>query len=255
MILSEKIELIQSSSSKEILNGAANNGTPLLKLVFEIHEEVFGTACKTCSGLLPGYIQKIQNINLNNEIMSQKERKYRMKSGSVIHVRGSNKYYSDLNLTDEVAEALLKVNPNRSVLFAKIPEGALERLQKEAAEEAKAVEDAKAKEAQEAEQKKKDAEEAAQAAEQAKIDAAKKESETPAAPLQKVQEDEKEIEVKDAEDVKADAPVKEEKAAEQAEAPVEREKIDLELNMNELREKYPHIKARSKEEFLRELNA
>ena len=162
MDIKEKIELIQSSSSKEILNGAANNGTPLLKYVFEIHEEVFGIACKTCSSLIPGYIKKIQSINLNSEIMSAKDREYRMKSGSVIHVRGTNKYFSDLNLTDEVAEKLLKVNPNRAVLFAKIPDGALERLAKEKAEE---EEQAKAEADIQAEAERLAAEEAAKKAE------------------------------------------------------------------------------------------
>jgi len=97
---------------------------PLLKFVFEIHEEVFGMACKSCAAALPGYINKVQSINLNENIMSKADRAYRMKSGSVIHVKGTNKYYSDLNLTDEIAKELLKVNPNRSVLFAKMPKAA-----------------------------------------------------------------------------------------------------------------------------------
>lgn len=140
MNLKEKIELIQSSSSKEILNGGGHNGTPLLRFVFQIHEEVFGMPCKSCADALPGYIKKIQSINLNNSIMGKQERKYRMKSGSVIRVHGTNDYYSDANLTDEIAEKLLKVNPNRAQLFAKIPDGALDRLKKE-----KAKEDAQAK--------------------------------------------------------------------------------------------------------------
>lgn len=269
MTLKDKIELIQGSSSKEILNGGDHNGTPLLKYVFEVHEEVFGTACKSCSSLLLGYIQKIQNINLNNEIMSTKERKYRMKSGSVIHVRGTNNYYSDLNITDEIAEKLLKVNPNRSVLFAKMPEKALEKLAKEKAQEEKAAQEEEARAAAEeaervareeearkvAEQEaadKKAAEEAKKAEAAKKVEAPKAEpklekvEDTPAAPV-------KEVEVKDAEEVKTEEAPKEETPVE--EVPEEREKTDLELNMNELRAKYPHITARSKEEFLRELNA
>ena len=218
MDIKEKIELIKSSSSKEILNGAANNGTPLLKYVFEIHEEVFGIACKTCSSLIPGYIKKIHSINLNSEIMSAKERKYRMKSGSVIHVRGTNKYFSDLNLTDEVAEKLLKVNPNRAALFAKIPDGALERLAKEKAEE-----EEKAK----AEAERLAAEEAAK-----KAEAESKE-----------QEDAKNLEV-----VTDDQPSEQPQPEEKAE-----EKPDEELTFTELREKYPDIKARSKEGFLKDL--
>lgn len=118
MTLKEKIGLIKSSGSQEILNGGGHNGTPLLKYVYEVHQEVFGTACKSCSSLIPKYIAKIKSINTN--IMS-KERKYRMKSGSVIRINGTNTYYSDLNITDEIAEKLLKQNPNRKVLFSKMP--------------------------------------------------------------------------------------------------------------------------------------
>lgn len=121
MNLHEKIELIQSSSSESILKGGFHNGTPLLKYIFEIHEEVFGMPCKSCADALPGYIKKVQSINLKENIMSKADREYRMKSGSVINVKGTNKYYSDLNITDEIAKELLKENPNRSALFAKMP--------------------------------------------------------------------------------------------------------------------------------------
>lgn len=233
MNLKEKIELIKGSSSNEILNGGGHNGTPLLKYIYEIHEEVYGTACKTCTGLLPRYIAKIQNINLNTlEIMSAKDRKYRMTSNSVIHVRGTNKYYSDLNLTDEVAEDLLMKNPNRAVLFSKMPENALEKLakKKEAQEKKAAAEaekaakeasaqakaDAEAKAQAEAEQKaqeeadKKAAEEAAKKEAEAKA-AAEKAAEEAKVQAEAVQEGPQapaveEVPVADAEEVKA-APV------------------------------------------------
>ena len=209
MKLKEKIELIKGSSSKEILNGGGHNGTPLLKYVYEIHQEVFGIPCKSCSELIPKYITKIQNINLNTEIMSSEERKYRMKSGSVIRVNGTNRYYSDMNITDKIAEEVLKVNPNRSVLFAKMPEGAMERLQKEAAEEA----------------------ETPQAT-----------PETPVETPENTEEETTEATPKESEGTPA-----EEEAAEEA------EKADEDLTFTELREKYPDIKARSKEGFLKDL--
>lgn len=230
MDLKDKIELIKGSSSKEILNGGDHHGTPLLKYVFEVHQEVFGSACKSCSELLPGYILKIQNINLNIEIMSAKDRKYRMKSGSVIHQKGTNNYYSNLNLTDDIAEKLLKVNPNRAALFAKMPKGALEKLAKEKADEEKA-------------------------ADQAKIDAANKQipvksdepEKDPAPKMEKVPNAPAEsVEVNDAEEV-----VSEEKASAKTEEV--KEKADEDLTFTELREKYPDIKARSKEGFLEDL--
>ncbi|WP_299153053.1 hypothetical protein [uncultured Christiangramia sp.] len=84
--------------------------------------------------------------------MGKQERKYRMKSGSVIRIKGTNDYYSDANLTDEVAEKLLKVNPNRSQLFAKMPKDAMKKLKvtdpdAEAAAKAKAEAEKAAQEA------------------------------------------------------------------------------------------------------------
>lgn len=256
MDLKDKIELIKGSSSKEILNGGDHNGTPLLKYVFEVHQEVFGSACKSCSELLPGYILKIQNINLNIEIMSAKDRKYRMKSGSVIHQKGTNNYYSDLNLTDDIAEKLLKVNPNRAALFAKMPKGALEKLAKEKADEEKAAEQAKIDEAARLAKEEEDRKaEEQKTAEQAKTDAANKQipvksdepEKDPAPKMEKVPNAPAEsVEVNDAEEV-----LSEEKASAKTEEA--KEKADEDLTFTELREKYPDIKARSKEGFLEDL--
>ncbi len=195
MTLEQKIELVKGSSLQEILKGGGYNGTPLLRFVFEIHEKVFGVACKSCADLIPKYVQKIQNINLKTTLMST-ERKYRMKSGSVIHVAGTNKYYSDLNITDDVAKKLLKVNPNRSALFAKMPDGALAKLTKEAA----------AEEAAEAARKEEEANKAAEAQKQADDEAAKSEE-------AKATEEAKTLEVVADDEPKADAPVKTKEAA------------------------------------------
>ena len=167
MQLKDKIALIQDFDAKQIIEGASHNGTPLLKLVFNVYEEVFAMPCQNCSGKLKGYIKKIQNINLNSEIMSNKEREYRMKSGSVIHRKGTNEYYSDNNITDEIAEKLLKENLNRQALFAKMPKGAIARLEKERkSDDTKAAEEAEKQKQAELEAKKKE-EEAAKAAEEA----------------------------------------------------------------------------------------
>ena len=173
MELKDKISIIQEYSSKEIINGASHNGKPLLKYVLEAFEEYFGYACKHCSSELPGYIKKLQSINTNKPIMSTKDRKYRMKSGSTIHKKGTNKYYSDLNITDEIAEELLKQNLNRAALFAKMPEGAIKRLKKERAEEEAAAAEAQAK----AEQEEADRKAKEEAAQKEAEEAARKEAE------------------------------------------------------------------------------
>jgi len=174
MNLKDKISLIQEHSSKEILNGANHNGKPLLKYVLEAYEECTGYACLHCSEKLSGYIKKLQSINLNTEgIMSKSEREYRMKSGAVVHVKGTNKYYSDLNITDEIAEEILKQNLNRSALFAKMPKGAIEKLKKEKAEEEKAAAEAEKQAAREEAERKAQA----KAEEDAKKEDARKEAE------------------------------------------------------------------------------
>ena len=187
MNLQEKIQLIKDADSKAILSGESHNGTPLLKILFDVHQKVFGTTCQNCSGKLPGYIRKVQNINLNNsEIMSKEERKYRMKSGSVIHQKGTSKYYSDMNITDEKAEELLKENLNRSALFAKMPKDALKKLEKErASEEGNEAELAK----QKAEEEAKAQEEAEKAAQEA-FDTAKEAGELTAEQLETINKDE-----------------------------------------------------------------
>lgn len=174
---------------------------------------------------MPTYITKIQNLNLNKEeLMSKSERKYRLNSGSVIRIAGTNTYISDLNLTDEIAEKLLKQNPNRSVLFAKIP-------------------DKKAKKSAKIEKEK----------EAALIEAERIEAEKVAAALAEKEAEEEEAKRVADEASKADS-IKNLKVV-TGEAATPEAKTDEELTFTELREKYPEVKARSKEEFLRELKA
>lgn len=121
MNIQDKIQLLKSHSVKSIIQGASSNGTPLLKYVFEVYENQFGVTCKSCSQYIPNYIRKIQSLT-KEEIMSNSvDRKYRLKAGVTIHQNGTSNYYSDHNITDKIAEKLLKENPNRSVLFSKIP--------------------------------------------------------------------------------------------------------------------------------------
>ena len=47
--------------------------------------------------------------------------KYRLKPGALIRVSGTSKAYSEHNITDAIAEKLLKENPNRKVLFISAP--------------------------------------------------------------------------------------------------------------------------------------
>lgn len=117
------IDFLKSAETQVILNGLDSEGTPWLDHVFSIYQNYFGETCTTCPSKIMGYIEKIKH--LKPESMSTEERKYLLKQGAVIRVFGSTAY-SNANLTDEVAEKLLKENPNRSSLFAKMPKDAKE---------------------------------------------------------------------------------------------------------------------------------
>ncbi|WP_379964016.1 hypothetical protein [Epilithonimonas sp. UC225_85] len=116
----KQIEFFKSADIQTILNGKDETGTFYLNQLFNIYQEFFGETCSTCPSKILGYIQKVKSIK--NNTMSQSERKYLLKEGAVIQVFGSSEAYSNANLTDEKAEKLLKENPNRSALFARIPE-------------------------------------------------------------------------------------------------------------------------------------
>lgn len=52
----------------------------------------------------------------------QDNRKYRMKPGVLLEVVGDPVVYSDANMTDEIAKAILKRNPSLASRFLTIPD-------------------------------------------------------------------------------------------------------------------------------------
>lgn len=131
-----QIEFLRSADVQTILNGKDESGTFYLEILFKIYQEYFGETCSTCPLKILGYIQKVKSLNPN--VMSNSERKYLLKAGAVIQVFGSSESYSNGNLTDEKAAELLKENPNRAVLFAKLPENFDEVKEKDLAKMNKA---------------------------------------------------------------------------------------------------------------------
>ncbi len=115
------ITLIKSLDSNEILKNKDSAGKSYLSHVFYLHKKLFGGVCSYCPQKIKTYIQRIKNFEMK-KTKNTTEQKYKMKSGKVIHIRGTHEVYSEHNLTDDVAIQLLAENPNRKVLFAKLPE-------------------------------------------------------------------------------------------------------------------------------------
>lgn len=118
----EKLQKLWDADYQTIVSGK-DNGVPYLKYLFEIHLALFGETCSHCTTKFPGYIKKIKNLNPKN-IMSKQiktSENFRLQERTTIPVRGTSIVYSNANLTEEVAIKLLAENPNRKVLFAKLP--------------------------------------------------------------------------------------------------------------------------------------
>ncbi len=122
----EDIEIlneIKKRSVQELIEGTDKFGTPFLKHVLRLYQFLFNEVCSSCSAQIPNYIQRLQNYNVqNSKIMKTDTRKFRMKSGKMIIIQGTNKSYSDHNITDKKAIELLRENPNRKIMFSKLPD-------------------------------------------------------------------------------------------------------------------------------------
>lgn len=117
----KKLQKIWDNDYSTILNGK-DDGVPFLKYVFELHLKLFGETCSSCPGKISGYIQKIKNLNPKKMVKDIKNTSnFKLNEGTIIPVRGTSTSYSNHNLTDEIAIELLAENPNRKVLFSKIP--------------------------------------------------------------------------------------------------------------------------------------
>ncbi len=58
----------------------------------------------------------------------KKQCRYRLKAGAIVQFFGESTVYTNHNLTDEVAERFLRMNPKWSRLFSSLPEGWRERI-------------------------------------------------------------------------------------------------------------------------------
>ncbi|WP_228853244.1 hypothetical protein [Aegicerativicinus sediminis] len=114
------VEFIKKTSSDVLVKNH-------LKLVFDTYYNLFGEVCTSCTSKIGGYINRIKNYN-QTAMAKTKKSEFVLKAGSQIVVRGRAESYSNANLTDEIALKYIKANPNRKVLFAKLPKNIDELL-------------------------------------------------------------------------------------------------------------------------------
>jgi hypothetical protein len=117
----EILQQIRDASYETLTRGKDKNGIPFLRHIFELHYKIFGETCSSCPGKITGYIQKLKNFNTRIKMENTKS-EFQLNVGVIIPVAGTSDAYSNHNLTDELAVQLLAQNPNRKVLFSKIPE-------------------------------------------------------------------------------------------------------------------------------------
>lgn len=117
----EILEQIRDATYETLTRGKDENGIPFLRHIFELHYKIFGETCSNCPGKISGYIQKLKNFNPIKK-METTSKIFQLKEGVIIPVAGTSDAYSNANLTDEIAVKLLADNPNRKILFEKLPE-------------------------------------------------------------------------------------------------------------------------------------
>ncbi|WP_310381842.1 hypothetical protein [Flavobacterium sp.] len=116
----EILEQIRDATYETLTRGKDEKGIPFLKHIFELHYKIFGETCSNCPDKISGYIQKLKNFNPIKKMETTKT--FQLKEGVIIPVAGTSDAYSNANLTDEIALKLLSDNPNRKILFEKLPE-------------------------------------------------------------------------------------------------------------------------------------
>ena len=134
--MNDKLQFIKKTATEELLNGSSSYGSNL-NLVIEVHQWLFNEACGSCPRYFLGYINRIKSHGMSTKC------KYKLREGVQLTVSSKNgSTLTNHNITDELAESFLSVNPiNRISLFQSYPKNYLELLKGEAVE-AEAIEEA-----------------------------------------------------------------------------------------------------------------
>lgn len=111
MTIEDRIEFVRNTSDSDLIRYH-------LPEVFDLYQELFKEVCTGCPKRIPGYITRIKNYKKTK----MNKPNFQFRQGVVFPIRGTNEAYSNHNLTDEVAIQILKGNPKRKSLFAKMPD-------------------------------------------------------------------------------------------------------------------------------------
>lgn len=132
------LELIQNTPSDVLVKKH-------LKVVFTTYQKLFGEVCTGCPHRISGYINRIKKFK-KTDIMSKDKSNFTLGGQSVIVVPGTSQVYSNANLTDEVAIAFIRKNPNRRALFSKVPSNLAQLIEGESEDGVKTLNDHTVKE-------------------------------------------------------------------------------------------------------------
>ena len=128
-LTSKDTDLLQEIKTLDTITlktGRDGSGVPYLTSIFRLHKLLFNEVCSSCPNMIPAYINRIKNFK-NLELMSKKSETkvasvFALAEGVLIPIAGTSKAYSNANITEETAVALLAANPNRRSLFTKVPD-------------------------------------------------------------------------------------------------------------------------------------
>jgi hypothetical protein len=140
--------------NEELLNSALQlrmidlNSRDNVLILANAYLELFNREiCLTCAGDIRQAYYKI-NAHLKNpnvmKLQGEKANKYKLKNGVILIHPQTSQMYSNMNLTDEIAEEILAIMPNAIARFDKVAEPKME-VKKDAELEQKSKEPKKSK--------------------------------------------------------------------------------------------------------------
>lgn len=122
--LIEQFEKVKGLDLAEVLQ----YGSEANVLFTQAYFQVYGVRlCANCGGSLGEKFRTFTSLS-NQKIIAMSERKFKLKANQILYVH-PNTDYTNENLTDEIAEKLLRKNPGFAAAFETMPEGFAEELQ------------------------------------------------------------------------------------------------------------------------------
>ena len=99
-----------------------------ITIIANAYRELFGKEiCLTCGGDIRNAYYKIRSHFDNPNVMKLQGKpamKYKLKKGIILIHPSTKAMYSHMNITDEIAEEILSLNPNCEIKFESLPKKA-----------------------------------------------------------------------------------------------------------------------------------